>query len=83
MLKYLGEIDCFEDLANIVGEDDAIKAWRGKANYFRDLSNAVFGVGDYEADCIIAIDNFILQLEDLRKKMEDADTFFDILNVIS
>ena len=34
-------------------------------------------------DNIIAVDNFILQLEDLRKKMEDADTFLDILNVIS
>ena len=34
-------------------------------------------------DSIIAIDNFILQLEDLRKKMEDADMFLDILNVIS
>ena len=34
-------------------------------------------------DDIIAVDNFILQLEDLRKKMEDADTFLDILNVIS
>lgn len=34
-------------------------------------------------DSVVAIDNFIFQLEDLRKKMEDADTFFDILNVIS
>lgn len=59
MLKYLGEIDCFEDLANIVGEDEAIKAWRGKANYFRDLSNAVFGVGDYEADFIFENDEVV------------------------
>ena len=53
MLKYLGEIDCLGDLADIVGEDVANKAWRGKLNYFKDLSNNnVFGVGDYEADFI-------------------------------
>lgn len=34
-------------------------------------------------DDIIAIDNFVLQLEDLRKKMEDTDMLLDILNVIS
>lgn len=53
MLKYLGEIDCLGDLADIVGEDVANKAWRGKLNYFKDLSNNnVIGVGDYEADFI-------------------------------
>ena len=57
VLSYLGEIDCILDLIDIVGEDRAYKAWRGKLNYFKDLSDgSVFGVNDYEADVIF--DNF-------------------------
>lgn len=53
MLKYLGEIDCIGDLIEIVGEEAAYKAWRGKLNYFKDFSNSsIFGVGDFEADDI-------------------------------
>lgn len=53
MLKYLGEIDCKGDLAMLAGEDVAEKAWYGKLNYFKDLSNnSVFGVSDFEADYI-------------------------------
>lgn len=53
MLKYLGEIDCLLDLADMVGEDAANKAWHGKLNYFKDLSDgSVYGVGDLGADYI-------------------------------
>ena len=53
VLLYLGEIDCIGDLIERVGEDAAYKAWRGKLNYFKNLSDgSVFGVNDYEADAI-------------------------------
>ena len=53
VLLYLGEIDCIGDLIERVGEDAAYKAWRGKLNYFKNLSDgSVFGVDDYEADAI-------------------------------
>ena len=53
VLLYLGEIDCIGDLIERVGEDAAYKAWRGKLNYFKNLSDgSVFGVSDYEADAI-------------------------------
>lgn len=60
MLKYLGEIDCIGDLIEIVGEEAAYKAWRGKLNYFKDLSNnSIFGVGDFEADDIFENEELI------------------------
>lgn len=53
MLKYLGEIDCIADLVEMVGEEAANKAWRGKLNYFKDLRDGiVFGVSDFLADTI-------------------------------
>ena len=53
MLKYLGEIDCLSDLADMVSKDEANKAWHGKLNYFKDLSDgSVYGVGDPGADYI-------------------------------
>lgn len=53
LLLYLGEMDCIADLIDRVGEDAAYKAWRGKLNYFKNLSDgSVFGVNDYEADII-------------------------------
>ena len=53
VLLYLGELDCISDLIDIVGENRANKAWCGKLNYFKDLSDgSVFGVSDYEADAI-------------------------------
>lgn len=53
VLLYLGEIDCLGDLIDIVGEDAAYKAWRGKLNYFKNLADgSIFGVSDYEADGI-------------------------------
>lgn len=53
MLKYLGEIDCVEDLIDLVGEDEGIKAYRGKLNYFKDLSiNKIIAVSDFAAESI-------------------------------
>ena len=53
VLLHLGEIDCIGDLIERVGEDAAYKAWRGKLNQFKNLSDgSVFGVNDYEADAI-------------------------------
>lgn len=53
VLLYLGEFDCISDLIDRVGEECAYKAWRGKLNYFKNLSDeSVFGVNDYEADVI-------------------------------
>ncbi len=53
MLVYLGEIDCIGDLIDRLGEDAAYKAWCGKLNYFKDLSDgSIFGVGDYEAEVL-------------------------------
>lgn len=53
VLLYLGEFDCISDLIDRVGEERAYKAWRGKLNYFKNLSDgSVFGVNDYEADVI-------------------------------
>ena len=52
MLKYLGELDCEADLASIVGEQEAARAWRGKLCYFLDLdSKRVFGVSDVYSAC--------------------------------
>lgn len=56
MLKYLGEIDCIEDLIDMVGEDAGNKAWHGKLNYFKDISSGnIFGVSDFQADYIFEI----------------------------
>lgn len=53
VLLHLGEIDCIGDLIEIVGEDAGYKAWRGKLNYFKNLSDgSVFGVNNYETDAI-------------------------------
>ena len=53
MLKYLGELDCEADLASIIGEQEAARAWRGKLCYFLDLSSRhVFGVSDVYADSL-------------------------------
>lgn len=53
MLKYLGEIDCVEDLIDLVGEDEGLKAYRGKLNYFKDLStNKIIAVSDFAAESI-------------------------------
>ena len=53
VLVYLGEMDCIGDLIDVVGEDAAYKAWRGKLNYFKNLADgSIFGVSDYEADSI-------------------------------
>lgn len=53
MLKYLGELDCKADLASIVGEQEAARAWCGKLCYFLDISNKhVFGVSDVYADSL-------------------------------
>lgn len=53
MLKYLGELDCEADLASIVGEQEAARAWCGKLCYFLDLSDRhVFGVSDVYADSL-------------------------------
>lgn len=53
MLRYLGEIDCIEDLIDMVGEDASNKAWHGKLNYFKDISSGnIFGVSDFQADYI-------------------------------
>ena len=52
-LKYLGEFDCKADLASIVGEQKATRAWHGKLCYFLDLSSGnVFGVNDVYADTL-------------------------------
>lgn len=41
------------DLIDRVGEDAALKAWRGKLTYFENLTTGeIFGVGDYETDYI-------------------------------
>lgn len=53
MLKYLGEFDCEADLASIIGEQEAARAWCGKLCYFLDLdSKHVFGVSDVYADSL-------------------------------
>ena len=53
MLKYLGELDCEADLASIVGEQEAARAWCGKLCYFLDLSSKhAFGVSDVYADSL-------------------------------
>ena len=53
MFKYLGEIDCVEDLIDLVGEDEGRKAYRGKLNYFKDLSdNKIFAVDDFRAELL-------------------------------
>lgn len=53
ILKYLGELDCDADLASIVGEQEAARAWCGKLCYFLDLSSRrVFGVSDVYADSL-------------------------------
>ena len=53
MLKYLGEIDSLWDLIDLVGESAAGKAWHGKLNYFKDLSdNKIFAVDDLGADLL-------------------------------
>ena len=53
MLKYLGELDCEADLAFIIGEREAARAWCGKLCYFIDLSSRrVFGVSDVYADSL-------------------------------
>lgn len=53
MLKYLGEIDCVEDLIDLVGEDEGFKAYHGKLNYFKDLStNKIFAVSEFAAESI-------------------------------
>ena len=51
MIKYFGELDCMADLADIVGEEVASLAWRGKLNYF-SRDGWVFGVSDYAADSL-------------------------------
>lgn len=53
MLVYLGEMDCPGDLIDRVGESTVYKAWCGKLNYFKNLSDeSIFGVGDYEAEAL-------------------------------
>lgn len=53
MLKYLGELDCEADLASIVGEKEAARAWGGKLCYFMDLDDRhIFGVSDMYADSL-------------------------------
>ena len=53
MFIYLGEIDCVEDLIDLVGEDEARKVYRGKLNYFKDLSNnTTIAVSDFAAESI-------------------------------
>ena len=49
MLRFLGELDCFEDLAWIVGRKKAEESWSGKLNYFQD-GDDVFGCSDFVAD---------------------------------
>lgn len=62
MLKYLGEIDCIEDLIDMVGEDAGNKAWHGKLNYFKDISNGnIFGVSDFQADYIFENEEVVQQ----------------------
>ena len=52
-MKYLGEFDCEADLAYIIGEQEAARAWCGKLCYFLDLdSKRVFGVSDVYADSL-------------------------------
>lgn len=53
MFIYLGEIDCVEDLIDLVGEDEGRKVYRGKLNYFKDLSdNRIFAVDDFRAELL-------------------------------
>ena len=53
MFIYLGEIDCVEDLIDLVGEDEARKVYRGKLNYFKDLStDTIIAISDFAAESI-------------------------------
>ena len=53
MFKYLGEIDCVEDLIDLIGEDEGRKVYSGKLNYFKDLSNnKIFAVDDFRAELL-------------------------------
>lgn len=57
ILKFLGEIDCFADLADVVGDEEATRAFKGKLNYFLNINDgSVFGVSDFAADSIFDSD---------------------------